>query len=153
MHNFFFLYLLLFLFFTDPIPAFSQPDHFTTSLRRQHAQPFFEVTRHLPSGKHARPCSLHIIRHSFADTVDSPPFSAPYYPPYECPPPWSTVILDFHASCKGLQYDRIAGLWLGGVELLRTSTAEPTRSGVSWNIRKDVTRYYSLLVRTTSISR
>ncbi|KAJ0102605.1 hypothetical protein Patl1_06666 [Pistacia atlantica] len=54
----------------------------------------------------------------------------------------------FHAKVKGEQYDRIAGLWLGGVELLRTSTAEPSESGIFWKVRKDITRYSSLLVQS-----
>lgn len=55
------------------------------------------------------------------------------------------MVLEFHAESSGEQYDRISGLWLGGVELLRTSTAEPTPCGIFWKVRKDVTRYSSLL--------
>ncbi|KAJ1426335.1 Peptide-N4 [Sesbania bispinosa] len=53
-----------------------------------------------------------------------------------------------YLESKGEQYDRIAALWLGGVELFRTSTAEPTTSGIFWNVRKDITRYSSLLSRS-----
>lgn len=55
--------------------------------------------------------------------------------------------LQFNASCKGVQYDRIAAVWLDGVDLFRTSTAEPTEKGVFWTVTKDVTRYSSLLVK------
>ena len=58
------------------------------------------------------------------------------------------MALEFRAESRGEQYDRIAGMWLGGAELLRTSTAEPTRCGIFWKVRKDITRYSSLLVRS-----
>jgi hypothetical protein len=57
------------------------------------------------------------------------------------------VVLDLRAECRGEQYDRIAGVWLGGAEILRTSTAEPTKCGIFWKVRKDITRYSSLLSR------
>ncbi|KAM3578725.1 hypothetical protein VKS41_008744 [Umbelopsis sp. WA50703] len=33
---------------------------------------------------------------------------------------------------------------MGGVEVLRTSTAEPTKNGIHWEFQKDVTRYSSV---------
>lgn len=55
--------------------------------------------------------------------------------------------MEIQIACQGEQYDRIAAVWLDGAELIRTSTAEPTEGGVFWNVRKDVTRYSSLLSR------
>ena len=52
--------------------------------------------------------------------------STSYEPPAGCPPPWTSVQLDFHGEVAGVQYDRVGALWLGGVELLRTTTPEPT---------------------------
>ncbi|KAK4277797.1 hypothetical protein QN277_015738 [Acacia crassicarpa] len=143
-------FFLLVSFFTEPVSPFSHQDHYTKSsylsLHRHHGpQEYSEVTYPLPSGPS---CSHLILRHSFAHTIDSPPFSTPYIPPSHCPSPWSRVLLHFHADCKGEQYDRIAGLWLGGVELLRTSTAEPTKDGIFWNVWKDVTKYSSLFTRS-----
>lgn len=46
---------------------------------------------------------------------------------------------------RGEQYDRIVGIWLGGAEILRTSTAEPNEDGIFWTVRKDITRYNFLL--------
>lgn len=57
------------------------------------------------------------------------------------------MVLQFKASCKGEQYDRIAAVWLDGAELLRTSTAEPTDDGIYWTVTKDVTKYTSILVK------
>lgn len=56
-------------------------------------------------------------------------------------------LLEWNATCQGNQYDRILGVWLSGVELLRSSTAEPFGAGIVWSVKKDITRYYSLLVR------
>ncbi|KAF8009732.1 hypothetical protein BT93_J0657 [Corymbia citriodora subsp. variegata] len=115
-------------------------------------QQYIELTRPLPYTLLPPTCSHRIVTHSFANTIGSPPFSAPYTPPPPssfCPsPPWSAVALELSASSRGDQYDRIAALWLGGVELLRTSTAEPDDDGVFWKVRKDVTRYSSLLSRS-----
>ncbi|XP_028803807.1 peptide-N4-(N-acetyl-beta-glucosaminyl)asparagine amidase A-like [Neltuma alba] len=146
-------FFLLLSLFTEPVVPFSHTDHYTKpsdlSLRRHHRpQEHLEVTYPLPSEQATPSCSHLILRHSFADTIDSPPFSTPYIPPSHCPSPWSRALLRFQADCKGEQYDRIAGLWLGGVELFRTSTAEPTKDGVFWNVWKDVTRYSSLLTRS-----
>ena len=53
--------------------------------------------------------------------------------------------MEWKATCKGRQFDRIAGVWLSGVEILRTCTAEPTVKGIEWIILKDITKYSSLL--------
>jgi hypothetical protein len=55
------------------------------------------------------------------------------------------VVMEWKATCKGRQFDRIAGVWLSGVEILRTCTAEPTARGIEWIILKDITKYSSLL--------
>ncbi|KAK9132131.1 hypothetical protein Scep_011659 [Stephania cephalantha] len=49
------------------------------------------------------------------------------------------------ATSKGRQFDRIFGVWLGGVEVLRSCTAEPRATGIVWTVEKDITRYSSLL--------
>lgn len=54
-------------------------------------------------------------------------------------------MLEWKAACKGRQFDRIFGVWLGGVEILRSCTAEPRASGIVWTVEKDITRYHSLL--------
>lgn len=37
-------------------------------------------------------------------------------------------------------------MWLGGVELLRSCTAEPRPTGIVWRVEKDITRYSSILL-------
>ncbi|KAH0931149.1 hypothetical protein HID58_008266 [Brassica napus] len=133
----------------------SSPDRFLksalTSLRSPALpQEYQELTLQSPSDHLTPSCSHLLLRHSFANTINKPPFTAPYTPPpSDCAsPPWSRVVLDLRAASSGDQYDRISGLWLGGVELLRTSTAEPSPTGIFWKVRKDVTRYSSLFTRS-----
>nr|GMC89924.1 peptide-N4-(N-acetyl-beta-glucosaminyl) asparagine amidase A-like [Ipomoea batatas] len=83
------------------------------------------------------------IEFSFADTIGQQPVTAEYSLPAECC--WTDVVLEFQAACKSDQEDRIAAVWLNGVELLRTTTPQPGSSGVYWKVSKDVTKYSSLL--------
>lgn len=103
---------------------------------------FFEVSR--PIGGFSSPCSALILQHAFAYTYDLPPAVANYTPPSHCSKPWDQIVLKWSGTCKGRQYDRIAAVWFGGVEVLRTCTAEPTSSGIYWEVRKDVTRFASV---------
>lgn len=89
-------------------------------------------------------CSVQLLKQDFAHTYGSPPAYSNFSSPENCQ--WNRAVLEMTASCTGEQYDRIAGVWIDGVEVLRTSTAEPTQWGVFWTVRKDVTRYSSLLV-------
>ncbi|KAK8938617.1 hypothetical protein KSP39_PZI010966 [Platanthera zijinensis] len=108
---------------------------------------FFEVQRPIPLPK-SRPCSTLVLQHDFAYTYGKPPVTSAYSPPSHCPllrssvP--STIVLEWSAACSGVQFDRIFGVWLAGVELLRGCTAEPIARGINWSVRKDVTRYASL---------
>lgn len=61
-------------------------------------------------------------------------------------------MLEWTATCKGLQFDRIFGVWIGGVELLRSCTAEPRATGIVWTVKKDITRYYSLLMTNSTLA-
>ncbi|KAF7822632.1 peptide-N4-(N-acetyl-beta-glucosaminyl)asparagine amidase A [Senna tora] len=113
---------------------------------------YFEVTKSitLPSTK---PCSYHILHHDFGYTYAKPPVLADYTPPSHCPfQDFSKIVLQWKATCKGRQFDRIFGVWLGGVELLRSCTAEPRASGTVWTVEKDITRYYSLLMKDNTLA-
>ncbi|KAI3828198.1 hypothetical protein L1987_02295 [Smallanthus sonchifolius] len=113
---------------------------------------YFEVTKpiQLPNTK---PCSTLVLHHNFAYTYGSPPVSAQYTPPSNCPSnnP-AKIVLEWSATCKGRQFDRIFGVWLGGVELLRSCTAEPRATGIEWTVKKDITRYYPLLIANQTLS-
>ncbi|GLJ13659.1 hypothetical protein SUGI_0217680 [Cryptomeria japonica] len=105
---------------------------------------FFEVTKPIELPKE-RPCSIHVLQYDFAHTIGKPPVIVDYNPPKWCPDKWSKVIMEWKATCIGRQFDRIAGVWLSGVEILRTCTAEPTKTGIEWTIFRDITKYSPLL--------
>ncbi|KAL6876386.1 hypothetical protein ACP4OV_012958 [Aristida adscensionis] len=110
------------------------------------AQEYLDPTYPVPRPPPAAPsCVVPVLSYSFAHTYGAPPAEAAYAPPAACPGPWPLVVLSFAAACAGDQYDRVAAVWLDGTELLRTTTAEPTPDGIRWTVRKDVTRYSSLL--------
>jgi len=93
-----------------------------------------------PDGKRCTVVLLH--DHGFGDFS---PVHTQYSPPAQCPGPWAKVVLDFDTRVKGVQYDRIGMLWIGRDEVLRFSTAEPTRAGIRYHIEKDVSTYAPLL--------
>ncbi|KAK9688787.1 hypothetical protein RND81_09G011000 [Saponaria officinalis] len=107
---------------------------------------FFQVTRpiqHPPTTQ----CTHRILTHDFAYTYGREPVRVPYAPPSHCQTTEiSTIILEWSATCQGRQFDRIFGVWLGGVDLLRSCTAEPTPGGIFWKVRKDISRYKSILM-------
>ncbi|KAF8025888.1 hypothetical protein BT93_F2648 [Corymbia citriodora subsp. variegata] len=113
---------------------------------------YFEVTKpiKLPDTK---PCSYLVLQHDFANTYGRPPVLANYAPPSTCySQKFSKIVLEWSATCKGRQYDRIFGVWLDGVELLRSCTAEPRATGTFWSVKKDITRYYSLLMKNSTLA-
>ena len=106
---------------------------------------YFQVTRPIPLPE-GKICSVLLLQHEFAYTYGSPAVTADYIPPVHClhhgnP---TKIVLEWRATCRGRQFDRIFGIWLGGVELLRSCTAEPGATGIVWTVEKDVTRYSSL---------
>ncbi|GAA0173935.1 hypothetical protein LIER_27435 [Lithospermum erythrorhizon] len=149
--------LLISTIFTIPIFATPTPNtypsrflkHKTTQNENNSStsppQYYFEVTQPLPTSPLTPSCTLPLFNHNFSNTYGQPPITIPYSPPKNCA--WTHATLQFTSACKGNQYDRISAVWLGGVELLRTSTAEPTDDGIFWKVEKDVTKYYSLLVQ------
>ncbi|GKC42657.1 peptide-N(4)-(N-acetyl-beta-glucosaminyl) asparagine amidase A isoform X2, partial [Tanacetum coccineum] len=88
---------------------------------------YFQVTKPilLPN---TSPIITTILHHDFSYTYSSPPVSAPYNPPSQNTH-FKKIILEWSATCQGLQFDRIFGVWLDGVELLRSCTAEPRATG------------------------
>ncbi|PON31952.1 Peptide-N4-(N-acetyl-beta-glucosaminyl)asparagine amidase A [Parasponia andersonii] len=114
---------------------------------------YFEVTRPIKLPK-TTPCSHVILRHDFGFTYGKSPVLATYTPPSHCSlyPKFSKIVLEWRATCKGRQFDRIFGVWLGGVEILRSCTAEPRATGIVWSVEKDITRYYSLLLKNQTLA-
>ncbi|TVU22832.1 hypothetical protein EJB05_32552, partial [Eragrostis curvula] len=118
---------------------------------------YFEVDRpHRPPPGSFGPCSTLLFSHSFAYTYMKPPVTVAYSPP-AClsaaggrASAISLAVLEWRATCRGVQYDRILGVWLNGAELLRGCTAEPRPNGVVWSVSKDITKYASLLAARDS---
>ncbi|KAK6134702.1 hypothetical protein DH2020_031550 [Rehmannia glutinosa] len=132
----------------------SQPISEPTSLFAAETLPttFFEVTKPIPLPK-TKPCSYLVLKHDFAYTYGKSPVLADYKPPSDCPSRnFAKIVLEWTATCKGRQFDRIFGVWLGGVEILRSCTAEPRATGIVWTVKKDITRYYSLLMSNQTLA-
>ncbi|CAN1168275.1 Peptide-N4-(N-acetyl-beta-glucosaminyl)asparagineamidase A [Linum perenne] len=113
---------------------------------------FFEVTKPIPVPK-SQPCKYLILQHDFGFTYSKPPVIANYTFPSHCRRHggFSKAVLEWNATCKGRQFDRIFGVWLSGVELLRSCTAEPRPNGIFWSVKKDITRYSSLLLSNDTL--
>ncbi|KUL38881.1 peptide-N4-asparagine amidase A [Streptomyces sp. NRRL F-4489] len=86
-------------------------------------------------------------RVTVADTEfrDYTPYTGTYRPPQACGRHWNKVVLRLEGAVAGRQFDRLGYLHIGGVEVLRTSTPEPSPQGITWKVEKDVTRYAATL--------
>ncbi|MEU7606099.1 peptide-N4-asparagine amidase [Streptomyces sp. NPDC041003] len=92
-----------------------------------------------------RSCEVTLAEAQFRDFT---PYRGSYAPPVACGTgPWAKVVLRLDGKVKGRQYDRLGHLSLGGVEILRTSTPQPSPDGITWSVEKDVTRYRDTLAR------
>jgi len=95
-----------------------------------------------PPGK---PCVVQLFSNDTFDDYSTRPFS--YAPPANCHGPWAKVVLtaDFSVTA-GIQFDRTATIWLGGVNLYFGSTQEPSPTlAPSWHVERDLTDYSALL--------
>ncbi|KAL2828661.1 peptide N-acetyl-beta-D-glucosaminyl asparaginase amidase A-domain-containing protein [Aspergillus cavernicola] len=62
-----------------------------------------------------------------------------YYEPPNCD--FDTVRMNLTVTSRGRQFDRLAHMYLGDIEVFRTSTAEPTKDGIIWSYIKDMSQY------------
>ena len=69
------------------------------------------------------------------------PFPGTYTPP-RCD--FNRVTINLTVTSQGTQYDRLGFLYLGDIEVFRTSTAEPTRAGIVWTYVKEMYHYLPL---------
>ncbi len=86
----------------------------------------------------SRSCRITLAEAQFRDFT---PYRGTYTPPSACGDRWSKVVLRLDGKVKGRQFDRLGYLHVGGVEIFRTSTPEPSPDGIEWSVEKDVTRY------------
>ena len=52
--------------------------------------------------------------------------------------------MNFTVTSQGRQFDRLALMYLGDIEVFRTSTAEPTANGIVWTYIKEMEQYNAL---------
>ncbi|WP_373559666.1 peptide-N4-asparagine amidase [Streptomyces sp. TLI_55] len=102
------------------------------------------------STPHTKSCSVTIAQAQFKDFT---PYTGTYAPPTGCGTAgrWSKVVLRMDGSVKGRQYDRLGYLDIGGVQVFRTSTPEPSQDGINWSVEKDVTEYEKTLSSAQSV--
>lgn len=102
------------------------------------------------STPHTRSCQVTVAEAQFKDFT---PYTGTYTPPTGCGTPgrWSKVVLRMDGSVKGRQYDRLGYLDIGGVQVFRTSTPEPSQDGIDWSVEKDVTEYEKTLSGTQNV--
>lgn len=113
-----------------PLPAIGSPNQAS-------ADPV--VTR--PS---TTPCEVQLLDDVVFDDYNPRDFA--YAPPTECAGPWAKVVLSFDLSVTaGIQFDRTALLWIGGVNIYFGTTAEPSPTlAPSWHVERDLTDYSAL---------
>ncbi|MFI5965544.1 peptide-N4-asparagine amidase [Streptomyces asoensis] len=87
---------------------------------------------------HAKSCRITLAEAQFRDFT---PYRGSYVPPDGCGDHWSKVVLRLDGKVRGRQFDRLGHVQVGGVEIFRTSTPEPSPDGIEWSVEKDVTRY------------
>ncbi|MFG2647783.1 peptide-N4-asparagine amidase [Streptomyces sp. NPDC048436] len=98
---------------------------------------------------HTTSCEVTVAEAQFKDFT---PYKGTYTPPRKCGAgDWSKVVLRLDGKVKGRQYDRLGYLRIGGVEVFRTSTPEPSVDGITWSVEKDVTRYRETLGRAKPV--
>ncbi|MDQ1687795.1 MAG: hypothetical protein QOK42_770 [Frankiaceae bacterium] len=101
----------------------------------------------LPAGK---PCTSTVISHARfgVDPLGYGHAAVGRYTP-SCRGPWGAVTMTLTGAVKGTQFDRIAYVFIGRAEVLRTSTPEPP---ATWSVVKDLSAYSSLLARPQPIA-
>jgi hypothetical protein len=88
-----------------------------------------------------------LMKHSFGNSYGQP-FVGDYTPP-SCD--FTNVEIEFTAQARGRQFDRLASMYLGDIEVWRLSTAEPTATGIVFKYTKDMTAYLPLWERPQKV--
>ncbi|OCL04515.1 hypothetical protein AOQ84DRAFT_300730 [Glonium stellatum] len=85
-------------------------------------------------------CKQTLMVHSFAYSYGHP-YVGEYTPP-SCE--FNKVTFNFTVTSAGRQYDRLGLMYFNDTEIFRTSTAEPTATGIEWTYIKDMSNYLVL---------
>lgn len=81
-------------------------------------------------------------QHTFGNSWGSP-YVTKYNPP-DSGTNFTHVRIRLEVSSNGIQYDRLARLYVGGAEIWRSSTSEPTGGAMAYEYTKDVSTYLHL---------
>jgi len=97
------------------------------------------------TGVTGEPCVVSLLTHTFGFSYTAPNVTT--FEATTCSKDYSVVYLKWSAFCNsGRQFDRFGAVWINGVELLRTTTAEPSSNqAVQWEVVRDVTNYYDVI--------
>lgn len=87
-------------------------------------------------------CSSIIVQYDFTASYGTP-FVGTYSPPSGCN--FTTVVFNMTITSSGINYDRLALLYFGDIEVWRSTTAMPVRTGIYYSFVKDMTAYSALL--------
>lgn len=92
-------------------------------------------------------CQSTLVEYSFASSYGQP-YVGSYTPP-SCQ--FNRISWNLTVVSAGKQFDRLGTVSFGDVELFRTSTAEPTKTGITWTYIKDMTSFLSLFKTSQTI--
>ncbi|OLL26867.1 Peptide-N4-(N-acetyl-beta-glucosaminyl)asparagine amidase A [Neolecta irregularis DAH-3] len=132
--------LVLFLLVSGVFSQFEKQPEFTET---------FEVKRPFQPPAHAIPCTMPMAQVSIP-TGDSRWAAFSYSP--TCGTGFDSVYLNLTMVAKGRQYDRLGWITVNGIEIWRTSTAEPSKTGIYTNFIKDVSYYRELFRSDAAIN-
>jgi hypothetical protein len=105
----------------------------------------FQVAQPPPVPLNAQKCTTQLFQRAFGNSFGDPEV-VDYTPPTDCGEvgSWAAVTLNFTVTSNGTQFDRLGIFTFQNVEIWRTSTPEPSTTGIIWTYIKDVTRYIPL---------
>ncbi|MBV8196200.1 MAG: hypothetical protein JOY80_11820, partial [Candidatus Dormibacteraeota bacterium] len=140
--------------------AASPSRHTESTMQPSTTQPsatqFTQVTADPPIAPPATTsCTEHVVvNHMFQSSYYQPAFGT-LTPPADCPAPWSLVVVSFTASVGGVQFDRLADVYVGDTNVFSTSTSEPCctpGATVNWTWQKDVSEYSPLFTQSQTVT-
>ncbi|TVY38788.1 Peptide-N4-(N-acetyl-beta-glucosaminyl)asparagine amidase A [Lachnellula occidentalis] len=102
----------------------------------------FEVQAPLRASYEGTACEQIVLQYTFAGSYGTP-YVGTYSPPEDCE--FTTTIFNLSVTSSGVNYDRLGLMYFGDVEVWRTTTAMPVRTGIFWNYQKDMTIFDTLL--------
>lgn len=116
----------------------------------EEAHEIFEVSYpRVPDPSYGSPVySRCLFNHSFGNSWNDP-FVIQLEPPKV---DFNKVVLTLNTSVNGVQYDRLAHLFMEGAEIWRTSTIEPGGKRVYSSFKKDVSTFLALFKKESQLS-